>query len=259
VINESGKDLLKFFERGKDPVTGKLLPKGVPALVAYNDRPDETGVWTISWGITGPDVKRGTVWSVDKCEARFAEVVRSFTEQVLAECKVEPNENQLAAMVCLAYNIGMGWKGKKGPRDRDGFRQSTVLRLHNSMNFTGAAKAFGMWNKDGGEVRAGLTRRRAAEAALYLSPVNEEESPQSIRVAPSSPEPKAIDPVKIAAGVGGAATVLNSTVASVSEAWDTISKAVDPRFIVWGLAVVAVGSLCYFIWEQVQRRKEGDR
>ena len=128
MINAAGIDLLKEFERGKDPVTGRLLPKGVPATTAYNDRPDGTGVWTISWGLTGPDIKKGTVWTSSKCEARFAERVRQFKEDVLSVCTVEPNENQLSAMVCLAFNTGMGWEGKKGPRERDGFRQSTVLR-----------------------------------------------------------------------------------------------------------------------------------
>jgi len=32
---------------------------------------------------------------------------------------------------------------------------------------TGAVKQFASWNKAGGKVMAGLTRRRAAEAALF--------------------------------------------------------------------------------------------
>ena len=34
-------------------------------------------------------------------------------------------------------------------------------------DFAAAANEFGKWNKAGGKVMAGLTRRRAAEAALY--------------------------------------------------------------------------------------------
>ena len=257
MINAAGIALLKDYERGKDPVTGKLLPVGVPAIVAYNDMPDESGEWTISWGLTGPDIARGTVWTVAKCEARFAERVRQFEDDVLAECIVEPNENQLAAMVCLAFNIGMGWQGKKKPGERDGFRQSTVLRLHNASNFTGAAQAFAMWNKAGGKVRAGLTRRRAAEMALYLTPVDEDT--QTKRATPDTKDPGAskMDVGKIAAAVSTGAVGVQTAVSSVSGAWDTIAQAVDPRYLVWALALVAIGATAYFVIEAIQRRKEG--
>lgn len=257
MINDAGIALLKEFERGKDPDTGKLLPVGVPATKAYNDMPDESGEWTISWGLTGPDIKRGTVWTAAICESEFVARVSKFEQDVLAECVVEPNENQLAAMVCLAFNTGMGWKGKRGPRDRDGFRQSTVLRLHNQSNFTGAANAFGMWNKSGGQVRAGLTRRRASEMALYLTPVDEDR--QTKRATPDTKDPATskIDVGKLAAAVSTAAVGVQTTVSSVSGAWDAIAQALDPRYLVWGLALVAVGATAYFVIEAIQRRKEG--
>jgi hypothetical protein len=63
--------------------------------------------------------------------------------------------------VSLAYNIGMGWKGKVKPKGaKDGLRQSTVLRQHNAGNFDAAANAFGLWNKVNGKVVKGLTTRR---------------------------------------------------------------------------------------------------
>jgi hypothetical protein len=66
-------------------------------------------------------------------------------------------------MVSLAFNIGLG-----------GFRTSSVLRAHKAGNTSAAANAFGLWNKatvDGKLVEMpGLTRRRAAETALYLTP-----------------------------------------------------------------------------------------
>lgn len=61
-------------------------------------------------------------------------------------------------LVSLAYNIGLS-----------ALARSTVLRLHRAGDYAGAAKAFAMWNKAGGRVLAGLTRRRAAEAELYRS------------------------------------------------------------------------------------------
>ena len=57
-----------------------------------------------------------------------------------------------------AYNIGVR-----------AFQRSTVLRRHVAGDFPGATKAFLMWNKAGGKILRGLTRRREAEAALYRS------------------------------------------------------------------------------------------
>jgi GH24 family phage-related lysozyme (muramidase) len=43
------------------------------------------------------------------------------------------------------------------------------LKKHLAGDYAGAAAQFVRWNKAGGKVLAGLTQRRAAEAALYLS------------------------------------------------------------------------------------------
>jgi lysozyme len=61
-------------------------------------------------------------------------------------------------MVALAYNIGLA-----------GFRRSSVLHHHNAGNKAAAGNAFRLWNKAGGKVLAGLTRRREAERLLYLN------------------------------------------------------------------------------------------
>ena len=74
-------------------------------------------------------------------------------------------QHQFDALVCFCYNVGTG-----------GFDQSSVLALANA----GATSpqviqtAFGLWNKVTDpntkvkRVSAGLTARRAREAALYL-------------------------------------------------------------------------------------------
>lgn len=141
-------------------------------LRAYRNYPNEP--WTCGWGETdgvGPD----TVWTQDYADQRFCDSLRERVTAVLEACTVAPNENQLAALVSLAYNIGMGWKGKVKPKGaKDGFRQSTVLRQHNAGNHRAAANAFGLWNKvdkgKGLEDEDGLTIRRAMESALYLTP-----------------------------------------------------------------------------------------
>jgi len=45
--------------------------------------------------------------------------------------------------------------------------RSTLLKLVNAKRFDEAAEQFAPWNRGGGKVLRGLTRRRAAEAELF--------------------------------------------------------------------------------------------
>lgn len=137
-------------------------------LRAYKNFPKEP--WTCGYGETD-GVGPNTVWTQEYADQRFCDSLTLFRDEVLAACTAEPNEHELAAMVSLAYNIGMGWKGKSKPKGaKDGFRQSTVLRQHNAGHKENASRAFGLWNKANGQVMNGLVARRAEEAALYLTP-----------------------------------------------------------------------------------------
>jgi lysozyme len=122
-------------------------------------------VWTIGWGATGKDpfnggnIRKGTVWTREQCDLRFEQHLAQFERAVRDGIgKAATSQAQFDAMVSLTYNIGAA-----------GFARSTVLRRHVAGDFPGAAKAFLMWNKAGGKVLRGLTRRREAEAALYRS------------------------------------------------------------------------------------------
>lgn len=137
-INAAGLDLIKSFEGLR--------------LAAYKDA---VGVWTIGWGSTGPHVKAGMTITRDEAETLLRQDLRRFEECVERECPVA-TDNQFAAMVSLAFNIGCA-----------GFEGSTVCRMHKAGNYTRARLAFAMWVKAGGKTLAGLVRRRAAEAALY--------------------------------------------------------------------------------------------
>lgn len=81
-----------------------------------------------------------------------------FCPRVTKLITVTVTSNQFSAMTCLAYNIGVG-----------NFEQSTVLRCNNARNWNDAAQSFLLWNKAGGQVVPGLTRRRQAESTLYLT------------------------------------------------------------------------------------------
>lgn len=140
------------------------------------------GKWTNGWGETD-GVRPGMVWTKAYADQRFCDSLTERTGAVRALLTEHPSENELGALVVLAYNIGL-----------PAFEKSTVLRLHNKGDRAGAARAFGLFNKfhnpeHGGalEVSNGLTIRRAQEAALYLTPDSDAE-------APAAPMPQAVAP-----------------------------------------------------------------
>lgn len=126
---------------------------------AYPDPGSGGDPWTIGWGTTGSDVKRGVTWTQQQCDDRFTQDLNKFAQRVAAIIGSAPTtQPQFDALVSFAYNVGTG-----------NLTKSTLLKMHKAGNFAGAANEFGKWNKAAGKVMKGLTRRRAAEAALYQS------------------------------------------------------------------------------------------
>lgn len=149
MINREALDLIKEFE-------------GFRAK-AYKDA---VGVWTIGYGSTamagvGIEPKAGMEITEAQALAYLDAAVVKFEHNVTKVLKRPANENEYGAMVSLAYNIGPA-----------GFAKSSVLRLFNAGDKEVAGEAFLLWNKAGGKVLAGLTRRRKAERALFLKPVS---------------------------------------------------------------------------------------
>jgi lysozyme len=136
----------------------KRQPDGTYA--AYPDPGTGAAPWTIGWGTTGADIDKGLVWTQQQCDDRFAQDVGAFAGKVAAVIGAAPTtQNQFDAMVCFAYNVGVG-----------NLQSSTLLKMHKAGNYAGAAGQFPLWNKAAGKVLPGLVRRRAAEAALYSTP-----------------------------------------------------------------------------------------
>ena len=150
--SQAGIDLIKRFE-------------GLE-LTAYRDI---AGVRTIGYGHTEGfrDGRFGPEASISQAqaEALLAEDLAPREAAVSALCKAALNQHEFDALVSLVYNIGAG-----------AFARSTVRRRLEGGDRTGAADAFLMWNKArvGGALREvrGLTRRRRAERALFLTPVS---------------------------------------------------------------------------------------
>lgn len=127
-------------------------------LEAYPDPGSEDGKpWTIGWGHTGPEVVRGLKWSQAQCDAVFVKDLVKFEAGVLSLVRVSLKQGQFDALVCFAYNCGLA-----------NLKSSTLLKMVNESRFEEASRQFERWNKAGGKVMRGLTRRRAAEACLFL-------------------------------------------------------------------------------------------
>ena len=121
-------------------------------------------VWTIGYGNTfyedGSRVKQGDKITKERAYELFVTITNmSFVDPIKKRLlKVELNENQFSALVCFAYNVGTGALAK-----------STLLKKVNiNPNDLTIRNEFLKWNKAGGKVLNGLTKRRESEANLYF-------------------------------------------------------------------------------------------
>jgi lysozyme len=77
------------------------------------------------------------------------------------------NQNQFNALVSFAFNLGSDIDADNIP---EGLGDSNLLRKVNANpNDPNIAKEFIKWNKAGGRVLDGLTKRRIEESELYFS------------------------------------------------------------------------------------------
>ena len=136
-------------------------------LTAYRD---EVGVWTIGYGITNSDFKitkkiirkgmkisKATAekWLEESLNKKYLPLVLEYDKQY------NWNQNELDALVSFCYNIG-----SIKQLTADGTRSKAVV----------ASKML-QYNKAGGRVYNGLTRRRKAERALFLTKAAQEKKP----------------------------------------------------------------------------------
>lgn len=119
---------------------------------------DGGGVPTIGYGHT-KDIKLGDTCTQEQADKWLEEESNEFTFGILSYVNVGLNPNQLEALTCFVYNIGL-----------EAFRNSTMLKLLNEGKFLEASNQFDRWNKDNGKIVAGLTNRRADEKRLFNTP-----------------------------------------------------------------------------------------
>ena len=144
-ISKTGIDLIKEFEGCH--------------LTAYRD---EVGVWTIGYGITNADksitgttIKSGLKISQSTAEKWLEESLnKKYLPLVMKyDTRYNWNRNEIDALVSFAYNIG-----SIDQLTANGSRSRLVI-----------ADKMLEYNKAGGKVYRGLTRRREAERKLFLT------------------------------------------------------------------------------------------
>lgn len=142
--SEKGIALIKEFEGCK--------------LTAYQD---SVGVWTIGYGWTQPvdgkPIRAGMTIKQETAERLLKTGLVSYESDVSRLVKVGLNQGKFDALVSFTYNLGAR-----------SLSTSTLLRKLNAGDYAGAADEFLRWNKAGGKVLNGLTRRREAERDLFL-------------------------------------------------------------------------------------------
>ena len=128
-------------------------------LTAYQD---SVGVWTIGYGWTQPvdgkQIRAGMVIKQEEADRLLKTGLVSYENDVSRLVKVGLTQGQFDALVSFTYNLGAR-----------SLSTSTLLRKLNAGDYAGASDEFLRWNKAGGKVLNGLTRRREAERALFLS------------------------------------------------------------------------------------------
>lgn len=141
---------------------------------------DPIGIPTIGYGtIQYPDNKKVTMKdravTEDEATSYLEYEVSKKANEIDKMLKVKVNENERAALICFAYNVGTG-----------ALQKSTLLKLLNSnADRIAVADQFLKWNKAGGKELPGLTRRRQAERSLFLQPETNSSENEKLPSIPS--------------------------------------------------------------------------
>lgn len=126
-------------------------------LTAYPDPGTGGAPWTVGYGSTGPTVYPGRKVTLEEAEQLLRDDLGSAEKSVRNLVRVALTQGQFDALVSFTFNCGAG-----------NLAESTLLRRVNKNQMGDAAKEFKRWDKAAGRVLPGLTKRRAAEAQLFL-------------------------------------------------------------------------------------------
>jgi lysozyme len=154
-MGQPGLDLVKAFESCMAAV--KTRPGFFKAYT------DPVGVLTIGWGHTNHHLPRfdgNAVWSAAQCDDALAGDMVTFEAWVKRLAKVDLKQNEFDALVSWSFNTG-------GPES------ATLWKKLNAGQKQAVPAELAKWNRGGGKVLAGLTRRRKAEGLMFAGQISE--------------------------------------------------------------------------------------
>lgn len=123
---------------------------------------DPVNIWTICHGSTN-NIKKGDYKTDDECLLILAEDLVEHDRGMMKSIHVPLTDYQHAAFLSFCYNVGV--KACTG---------STAFKYLNLKKYTEACNQLLRWNKAGGKVLLGLTRRREAEHKICLGELPDE-------------------------------------------------------------------------------------
>tara|TARA_R110002020_G_scaffold424276_2_gene633440 strand:- start:2 stop:445 length:444 start_codon:yes stop_codon:yes gene_type:complete len=112
-------------------------------------------VATIGYGHT-KGVSDGDTCTQEEADQMLAKDLQEFESYVDRYVQVDLTQNQRDALIAWTFNLG--------PTN---LKSSTMLKELNTGNYEKVPSEMKRWNKAGGKVLNGLTRRREAEALLF--------------------------------------------------------------------------------------------
>jgi lysozyme len=121
-------------------------------------------VWTVGWGsttIAGKVVREGQTVTQSQADAQLDADLQRFYDALARAIPAVAGwpPNRAAALVSWTYNVGVGAM-------QDSTLRKRMLAGEDSVKV--AREELPRWNKADGRELAGLTRRRAAEVALFV-------------------------------------------------------------------------------------------
>jgi lysozyme len=117
------------------------------------------GVWTIGWGVTGVDIKKGLIWTQEQADAELDILALDVLRRAMKSSPVLvlASASRQAAISDFIYNLGIG-----------NYSKSTLKKYVDQKNWLAASGEIKKWNKANGIPLKGLTIRRKKEADLLL-------------------------------------------------------------------------------------------
>lgn len=124
------------------------------------------GWWTIGYGHAISKTEKPS-WEIDESQAnKMLGMDLATSERAISRLiRVPLMQNQFDALVSFTFNLGSG-----------ALQRSTLRMKLNRGEFEDVPEEFLKWNKAGGRILKGLTRRRLAEATIFMKGTNNADS-----------------------------------------------------------------------------------